>query len=155
MNGQPLGDENDRSREIRVEMARERPGPRPEPRERSTGDLPHTQHPCPNDCNTTLNSPTQHIPHAGRSPLLFSTGLAPNIPHCVTLNHANSPPLHVPHTRRCYSYSIGRSLSLPFNRPHTQHPTRRDPYTVCSPTLHIPHASRSRQRTSYVTSHAV
>ena len=30
MNGMPLGDE-DRSREIRVEMARERPGPRPEP----------------------------------------------------------------------------------------------------------------------------
>ncbi|KAL1499297.1 hypothetical protein AB1Y20_015639 [Prymnesium parvum] len=38
MNGQPLGDENDRSREIRVEMARERPGPRPEPRERAAGE---------------------------------------------------------------------------------------------------------------------
>ena len=34
MNGVPLGDD-DRSREIRVEMARERPGPRPEPKERS------------------------------------------------------------------------------------------------------------------------
>ena len=34
MNGMPLGDE-DRSREIRVEMARERPGPRPEPKERT------------------------------------------------------------------------------------------------------------------------
>ena len=33
MNGQPLGDE-DRSREIRVEMARERPGPRPDRTER-------------------------------------------------------------------------------------------------------------------------
>ena len=36
MNGQPLGDD-DRSREIRVEMARERPGPRPEPREPRSG----------------------------------------------------------------------------------------------------------------------
>lgn len=33
MNGVPLGDD-DRSREIRVEMARERPGPRPEPSQR-------------------------------------------------------------------------------------------------------------------------
>merc|ERR1719197_393728 len=37
MNGVPLGDD-DRSREIRVEMARERPGPRPEPKDR--GDRP-------------------------------------------------------------------------------------------------------------------
>ena len=34
MNGCCLGDD-DRSREIRVEMARERPAPRPEPRDRS------------------------------------------------------------------------------------------------------------------------
>jgi len=34
VNGVSLGDD-DRSREIRVEMARERPGPRPEPRDRS------------------------------------------------------------------------------------------------------------------------